>query len=384
MLTNFPTVHKRLQRLKELEAHGADRRLRGPHQEGNPDADPGEEQAGAEPRRYPRHGEGARAVWIVDTNKEHIAVAEARKLNIPIIAILDTNCDPDQVDYPIPGNDDAIRSAALLTKVVADGGRRGSEGTCRPNVRLPRARTSPRPVQRPPSRSPSGSRSCWPAADATASGQSSRTADLLPDRFSRAPRHKERTSTMANYTAADVKRLRELPAPACWTARTRLDETDGDFDKAVEYLRIKGAKDVGKRAERATAEGLVAGNGGALIELNSETDFVAKNEEFQALADKIVAAADAAKAATSSSSRPPNWRTARPSSRRDRGALGQDRREAGAAPCRGLRRQGRRPTCTAGAGPAAGGRCARRVHGRQRGGRPRRRAAGRRAEGRST
>jgi small subunit ribosomal protein S2 len=59
------------------------------------------------------------AIWVVDTNKEHLAVAEARKLNIPIIAILDTNCDPDLVDYPIPGNDDAIRSAALLTRVVA-------------------------------------------------------------------------------------------------------------------------------------------------------------------------------------------------------------------------------------------------------------------------
>ena len=59
------------------------------------------------------------AIWIVDTNKEHIAVGEARKLKIPVIAILDTNCDPDVVDYPIPGNDDAIRSAALLTKVVA-------------------------------------------------------------------------------------------------------------------------------------------------------------------------------------------------------------------------------------------------------------------------
>src|SRR5437764_13144309 len=61
------------------------------------------------------------AIWVVDTNKEHIAVGEARKLGIPVIAILDTNCDPDEVDYPIPGNDDAIRSAALLTRVVADG-----------------------------------------------------------------------------------------------------------------------------------------------------------------------------------------------------------------------------------------------------------------------
>src|ERR1700747_740010 len=60
------------------------------------------------------------ALWVVDTKKEHIAVSEARKLGIPVIAILDTNCDPDEVTYPIPGNDDAIRSVALLTRVVAD------------------------------------------------------------------------------------------------------------------------------------------------------------------------------------------------------------------------------------------------------------------------
>src|SRR5262249_27076294 len=60
------------------------------------------------------------AVWVVDTKKEHIAVSEARKLGIPVVAILDTNCDPDEVSYPIPGNDDAIRSVALLTRVVAD------------------------------------------------------------------------------------------------------------------------------------------------------------------------------------------------------------------------------------------------------------------------
>ena len=59
-------------------------------------------------------------MWIVDTNKEHLAVEEARKLRIPIIGILDSNCDPDLVDFPIPGNDDAIRAVGLLTRVVAD------------------------------------------------------------------------------------------------------------------------------------------------------------------------------------------------------------------------------------------------------------------------
>ena len=93
---------------------------------------------------------------------------------------------------------------------------------------------------------------------------------------------------MANYTAADVKRLRELTGAGMMDCKKALEENDGDFDAAVEALRIKGAKDVGKRAERSTSEGLVAASGGALIELNSETDFVAKNDEFQALADRIV------------------------------------------------------------------------------------------------
>jgi small subunit ribosomal protein S2 len=60
------------------------------------------------------------AGWIIDTKKEHIAVGEAHKLHIPVVAILDTNCDPDEVDYKIPGNDDAIRSVTLLTRVIAD------------------------------------------------------------------------------------------------------------------------------------------------------------------------------------------------------------------------------------------------------------------------
>lgn len=102
---------------------------------------------------------------------------------------------------------------------------------------------------------------------------------------------------MANFTAADVKRLRELTGAGMLACKNALAETDGDFDKAVEALRIKGAKDVGKRAERATAEGLVAAKDGALIELNCETDFVAKNAEFQTLADQVVAAAAAAKPA---------------------------------------------------------------------------------------
>jgi small subunit ribosomal protein S2 len=121
MLTNFSTVYKRLQRLKELEeidfdnvaASGMTKKellqLRREH-------DKLDKTLGGirDMSRVPS------AIWVVDTKKEHIAVNEARKLGIPVVAILDTNCDPDEVNYPIPGNDDAIRSVALLTRVVAD------------------------------------------------------------------------------------------------------------------------------------------------------------------------------------------------------------------------------------------------------------------------
>lgn len=89
-------------------------------------------------------------------------------------------------------------------------------------------------------------------------------------------------------SAADVKRLRELTGAGMMDCKRALEESDGDFDNAVEYLRIKGAKDIGKRAERTTANGLVAAVGGALVELDCETDFVAKNSEFQELAERIV------------------------------------------------------------------------------------------------
>src|SRR6201991_4232248 len=93
---------------------------------------------------------------------------------------------------------------------------------------------------------------------------------------------------MADFTAADVKKLRDLTGAGMMDSKKALTEADGDFDKAVEVLRIKGAKDVGKRAGRTAANGLVAHSGRALLELNCETDFVAKNADFVALAQRLV------------------------------------------------------------------------------------------------
>jgi len=121
MLTNFQTVHQRLQRLKELDEINFD------DVAGSGKTKKELLQLKRERDKLERSLGGIRdmgrtpsAVWIVDTNKERLAVQEAKKLGIPIIAILDSNCDPDDVDFPIPGNDDAIRSVTLLTRVVAD------------------------------------------------------------------------------------------------------------------------------------------------------------------------------------------------------------------------------------------------------------------------
>jgi elongation factor Ts len=93
---------------------------------------------------------------------------------------------------------------------------------------------------------------------------------------------------MANYTAADVKKLRDLTGAGMMDCKKSLEESEGDFDKAVELLRIKGAKDVGKRAGRTAANGIVAHHGKALLELNCETDFVAKTPDFVALGQQLV------------------------------------------------------------------------------------------------
>jgi elongation factor Ts len=93
---------------------------------------------------------------------------------------------------------------------------------------------------------------------------------------------------MSNFTAADVKKLRDLTGAGMMDCKKALEEAEGDFDKAVEILRIKGAKDVNKRAGRTAANGLVAHSGKALLELNCETDFVAKTADFVALAQQLV------------------------------------------------------------------------------------------------
>jgi len=155
MLTNFQTIHGRLKRLKEL---------REMERSGAFDFLPKKEvlKLRHEKQKLERNLAGIQdmervpnAVYVIDTKREHIAVKEARKLGIPVVAIVDTNCDPDEVDFVIPGNDDAIRSCALVTKVVADAIQEGQyvayQGmqarTFEPEFEPEPAATSPEPTE---------------------------------------------------------------------------------------------------------------------------------------------------------------------------------------------------------------------------------------------
>ncbi len=451
MLTNFQTMHQRLQRMKELEEIDFD------DVSGSGRTKKELLQMRREYDKLSRTLGGVRdmsrtpaAVWIVDTKKEHLAVDEAKKLNIPIVAILDTNCDPDDVDYPIPGNDDAIRSVSLLTRVVADavaegliargGSKTGEEeagselGSDEPlaewerellekkdaeaaSARTPRPRPTPllphrpptpqqphplrmprlpprllrlptprpprmprRPASRrlhlpprnqtpPPRRSPRRHRPRSPTPlrprlpprlisprsrrrhprprrrlprprlppphrDPMPRSRTARPPRASPSRATPSPasttrptapgtprpsprsgstpsspprppdsplpaRNRPRTdhrhievSNPMSITATEVKKLRDATGAGMMDAKKALTETDGDFDKAIEVLRISGAAKAAKRSEREASSGLVANVGTAIVELNSETDFVAKNDQFIALAEQLAELAD--------------------------------------------------------------------------------------------
>ena len=128
-LTNFRTISSRIRRMKELEVMA---------ENGTFDVLPKKEVAklNLQLEKLQANLHGIRdmhrlpdAIFVVDTKKEHLAVAEANKLGIPVIAIVDTNCDPDPIDYVIPGNDDAIRSIKLITQTMANAVLEGRQGT---------------------------------------------------------------------------------------------------------------------------------------------------------------------------------------------------------------------------------------------------------------
>ena len=327
LLTNFTTIQRSIERLRDLEAMATDGRY---------DFMPKKEIARAEKekRKLQKNLDGIRnmarlpdALFVVDTRKEKIAVDEARKLKIPVIGIVDTNCDPDEVDYVIPGNDDALRSIKLF--VVARRRRRARRpgrarvAPCRsrrrrrpsrpPPTRPPgwcarrrsAARSAPRPRRRPRRRARRAASVDCAGREPISAGVFLYRADVGRGFSPAAWRHRSGAhgtdGEVMAITAEMVKQLREKTGAGMMDCKAALAEADGDMEKAVDILRKKGVATAAKSAGRATSEGVVGhyihpgGKVGVLVEVNCETDFVARTDDFQALAKELamhIAAAD--------------------------------------------------------------------------------------------
>jgi small subunit ribosomal protein S2 len=234
MLTNFQTVHQRISRLKELDEIDFDdvagsSRTKKELLQMRRERDKLNKSLGGirEMSRTPS------AVWIVDTNKEHLAVEEARKLRIPIIGILDSNCDPDLVDYPIPGNDDAIRAVGLLTRVIADAvaegliarsGAKTAEGdTATPGAEEPLAEWEREllagDADKAAVAATGGDAEAAPAAEATGAATEAPAAEAAAEAATEAPATEEPATEEPAPEAAT-----EAPAPEAAT-----EVTEGEF-----------------------------------------------------------------------------------------------------------------------------------------------------------
>ena len=283
MLTNFATVSGRVKRMQELRTMQAAGDFEGmPKREAL--------QHTRELEKLSRNLGGIanlerlpNAVFVIDTKKEHIAVTEARKLGLPVVAVVDTNCDPDVIDYVIPGNDDAIRSGSLMCRVIADA---VVEGRFIAEHR--RKVAPPPPEDSGPSSAPRPRRAAQAAAAAGAAAPAARRPGSTAS-----PRAGRGGLIVASYTAKDVSTLRQMTGAGILDCRNALEETGGDIEEAAKLLRERGLAGAAKRSDREASEGAVAvarsGDAAAVVELRCETDFVAKADEFVQLTDELAA-----------------------------------------------------------------------------------------------
>ena len=297
MLTNFTTIRKSIIRLKKIEKMEVD---------GTFDSLVKKEKLGLlkEKEKLERNLGGIKnmdnlpgLIFIVDSKKESIAVTEARKLNIPIVAIVDTNCNPNDIDFPIPGNDDAIRAIDLFCSIIANACL-DAENEASANIFDESEEEGVDPVKLEEEaintagvinkdKEPETIEEEVPVEDKKETKKDSPKKEEKKD--------KEEDS-MAAVSMADVKKLRDATNAGMMDCKKSLEQADGNFDEALKILKEKGLADAKKRSDRETKEGgvYVKENGGkiAVALLGCETDFVANNEVFikakDAILDKII------------------------------------------------------------------------------------------------
>ncbi len=265
MLTNFQTVHQRINRLKELDEVDFDdvagsNRTKKELLQMKRERDKLDKTLGGirEMSKVPS------AVWIVDTNKEHLAVEEARKLRIPIIGILDSNCDPDLVDFPIPGNDDAIRAVGLLTRVVADAVAEGliarsgvkagdageSVGAEEPLAEWERELLTGDAEKSAVAATGGDAAAVAPASEATGAASEAPAADAAADAATEAPAAEAPAETEAPAAEAPA----ETEAPAAEAAPEAPAETEAPAAEAATEAPAETEAPAAEAADSAEAE----------------------------------------------------------------------------------------------------------------------------------
>ena len=308
LLTNFNTISQRISRLHELTDW---------REEGKLDLLPTKERMGmqAELAKLEYNLGGVRdmdrlpdAVFVTDLKTEEIAVREAARLRIPIIGLVDTNCDPNPVDFVIPGNDDAIRSCQLVIGTIG-GAIESGAGAWRiqeeKRIAEEMARRKKDDEERKKREEEEKARvAAEEAAKKAAEEKAVEAAKAGPVPPADKPAEQPAAQApdagarpgggfLMAITAADVKALRDRTGAAMMDCKSALAESDGDVDRAIEILRVKGQASAAKREGRGTEEGVVSSyihandKVGAMVEVQCETDFVARNEDFKAFAYEV-------------------------------------------------------------------------------------------------
>ncbi len=341
LLTNFQTVRGSISTLKRIEEHRGEDGL----YEGMIKKEAGlmeksrlklEQALGGikEMKRLPG------ALFVIDCNKEHLALKEARKLHMPIIAVVDTNCDPSHVDYVIPGNDDSIRSIRLFSAVMASAVLEGkaiyearrSEIVAANKVRnaghkarkprdgKPASRKAPdKAVQKAPN--PLPAKAAMPSVNPSMPSVNPSMPSVNPSMPSVNPSMPSVNPSMpsvnpsmpsvnpstdpaktpapsdagvqVSVSAKTVMSLRAATGAGVMECKAALQEVNGDIEAAKKHLRVKGVAIAQKKAGREANEGAIAivfsedKSKASMVRMACETDFVARNAQFQGLLQRV-------------------------------------------------------------------------------------------------
>ena len=234
------------------------------------------------------------ALFVIDIRYEHIAVLEAKKLGIPVIAVVDTNSDPDNADHIIPGNDDSIRAIKLYVSTIVDAFNEGMKLADELSMMRKTKTEISKPAEKKSLRIEGTlGRGSNRTQDSEGKEEKTMGKEMKTGKKSKAEAENSRGKEHSPAVGADaVRELRIKTGAGIMECKRALQEAKGDADQAVDFLRKSGRIKALKKSTRETKEGFLvaklSGNLASLAEINCETDFVARNEELLDFGERLI------------------------------------------------------------------------------------------------